>query len=137
MFMATEEMLTIYTDGGCRPNPGRGGWGYIVVFDDCEIQASGSKDKSTNNRMEMTAVIQALEDHKEYKSFLIYSDSMYVINCAQGKWQRKKNKDLWSIYDKVSEGKSIKWSWVKGHSKDKYNDLVDQLCTEQILNENH
>lgn len=118
----------VYTDGSCSPNPGRGGWGFIGIFPDCEIHINGGLKYTTNNVMEMTAVIEALKEFSFQKNFLIYSDSMYVINCAQGKWQRKKNQDLWKEYDRYANGKNIKFKWVKGHSGDKYNELVDRLA---------
>lgn len=122
--------ITIYTDGSCSPNPGRGGWGFIALLADCEIHANGGNKYTTNNVMEMTAVIEALQEFDSTKKFLIYSDSKYVINCAQGNWQRKKNIELWKKYDKYSKGKDIIFKWIKGHSGDRYNELVDKLAKE-------
>jgi ribonuclease HI len=124
--------LTVYTDGSCMPNPGKGGWAYVVVEDDCDMVGSGGAKFTTNNVMEMTAVIEVLKDFSEYKSFLINSDSQYVINCAQEKWQRKKNVELWRVYDKYSKDKDIQWRWVKGHSGDHYNEMVDRLAKQEI-----
>lgn len=123
--------LTVYTDGSCCPNPGKGGWAYVVVWEDCILQESGGSEQSTNNIMEMTAVIRALKDLHEYDSFIIHSDSMYVINCAKGKWKRKKNIDLWKEYDKYSKGKNIQWEWVRGHNGDFYNEMVDRLAKQE------
>ena len=131
--MSTKKHLVIYTDGSCIPNPGKGGWAYVALHDDVEIHCSGSEKRSTNNIMEMTAVIQALKNYRKQKYFSIYSDSQYVINCAQGKWKRKKNKELWEVYDRVSQGKEIIWTWVKGHSGDRYNDLVDKLARDEVF----
>jgi len=126
------EELVIYTDGSCIPNPGKGGWGYIAVFSKFDVYSSGGEKYSTNNLMEMTAVIEALKDFREYSRFHIYSDSLYVINCAKGIWKRKKNIELWREYDKYSKGKNIIFTWVKGHSGDCYNELVDKLARNQI-----
>ena len=123
-------MITLYTDGSCTPNPGKGGWAFIAVFDDFDIEDSGKSENTTNNIMEMTAVIEGLSTFPEEKEFTVYSDSQYVINCAQGKWQRKKNIDLWQKYDKISRNKKITFVWVKGHSGDHYNERVDKLATK-------
>lgn len=126
----------VYTDGSCIPNPGPGGWAFVALpYDNdsepTEWHVSGGESQSTNNRMELTAVIEALEFGKHKKNYLIYSDSTYVINCAKGVYARKKNVDLWKKYDKVSKDKQIKWIWVKGHSGDKYNEIVDSLAKKE------
>lgn len=123
----------IYTDGSCIPNPGPGGWAFIVInYDGREWHVSGGEKESTNNRMELQAVISALLFTHDKKKYIIYSDSMYVINCAQGKWSRKKNKDMWKEYDQASQGKKIEWIWVKGHNGDKYNEIVDRLAKQEV-----
>lgn len=131
----------IYTDGSCMPNPGFGGYGF-VVFDidtngnDIEWHVSGGEDNTTNNRMELTAVIEALKfcEKDSSNNFTIYSDSMYVINCAKGIWNKKKNIDLWEKYLNISKHYNINWVWVKGHSNDKYNNIVDYLAKKEVLN---
>jgi ribonuclease HI len=128
MIKSISGMITLYTDGSCTPNPGKGGWAFIAVFDDFDIEDSGKSENTTNNIMEMTAVIEGLSTFPEEKEFTVYSDSQYVINCAQGKWQRKKNIDLWQKYDKISRNKKITFVWVKGHSGDHYNERVDKLA---------
>lgn len=122
------ERLKIYTDGSCVPNPGKGGWAYIALLGDEEISLYSGEKYTTNNKMEMKAVIEPLKTFKEYKKFHIFSDSLYVINCAQGIWKRKANLDLWTEYDKLSKGKDILFEWVKGHNGDKYNEMVDKLA---------
>ncbi len=122
------DYLKIYTDGSCSPNPGSGGWGFIALFPDCEIHSSGRNPQTTNNIMEMTAVIQALQTFPLRNKFTIYSDSRYVINCAQNLWKRKKNQKLWEEMDRLLEGKTIQWIWVKAHNGDHYNELVDKLA---------
>ena len=123
-----QERLIIYTDGSCSPNPGPGGWGFIAIFRDCEIHVNEGLKQTTNNVMEMTAVMQALKTFPKQKYFHVYSDSLYVINCAQGIWQRKKNVELWQEYDRLAKGKDIKYEWVKSHNNDYYNELVDKLA---------
>ena len=124
--------LTIYTDGSCSPNPGAGGWGYIALFPDCDVYGSGQDGKTTNNIMEMSAVIEALKEFSKQSKFHIYTDSTYVINCAQGLWKRKKNVELWKEYDRQAKGKTIRFTWVKGHNGDHYNELVDKLAKNRM-----
>ena len=126
----------IYTDGSCIPNPGRGGWAFVALSDDrdklpTEWHISGGENISTNNRMELYAVIKAIEFFPNKNEYIIYSDSQYVINCAKGIWARKKNVDLWKKYEEVSNGVNIEWCWVKGHSGDKYNEIVDLLAKQE------
>lgn len=126
------ERLVIYTDGSCSPNPGKGGWAYIAIFPDSEIWNNDTVNHTTNNIMELTAVIKALSDFKDTKYFLIYSDSLYVINCAENKWKRNKNTELWKQYDILSKDKDIIFKWVKGHNGNHYNELVDKLAKHII-----
>ena len=92
---------------------------------------------TTKNRLEdLKFTLQKINHLIQRKDVecIIYSDSQLVINCAQGKWKRKKNLDLWSKYDKISQGKSLTWVWVKGHSGNKYNDLVDSMAQIEARN---
>ena len=132
--MSFSERLLIYTDGSCQPNPGPGGYGIVVVnHSEGEWHISGGEDnKTTNNRMELTAVIEALKFAHDFKRVKIVSDSTYVIKCAKGEWSRGSNSDLWREYEKVSKGKDIAWEWVKGHSGDKYNEIVDFLAKQEV-----
>lgn len=125
-------MTIIYTDGSCMPNPGPGGWAFVIIDKNNEIwKVSGGEEKSTNNRMELTAVIEALKFTNE-KKVEIRSDSMWVINCAQRLWKRKMNLDLWGEYDKASQNIQIVWTKVKAHSGNKYNDVVDRMAKDEI-----
>lgn len=128
----SKEFLVIYTDGSCIGNPGKGGWAYIAITSDIDIYANGYSEHTTNNIMELTAVIEALTSFSDTNKIHIYSDSQYVINCAQGKWKRKKNIELWEKYDKIASGKTIKFTWVKGHNGNYYNDFVDNLARSTI-----
>ena len=129
--------LKIYTDGSCikydpKDSSGPGGWGYVILQDNLILEGSGSNPDTTNNRMEMQAVIEALEGcDKLDDDFYIYTDSMLVLNCAQGVWKRKKNIDLWKRYDLVSKDKKIVWKKVKAHSGDKWNEYVDNLANTE------
>lgn len=132
---------TIYTDGSCIPNPGSGGWAFCALADSNDVtplewHVSGGEAQSTNNRMELTAVIEALNFFSKKKKFHIYSDSQYVIKCAKGVYKRKKNTDMWKEYDISSSGKKIEWTWVKGHSNDKYNETVDFLAKQEAKTKN-
>ena len=122
--------IVIYTDGSCCPNPGKGGWGYIAVFKNYDIYGNGREQYTTNNVMEMKAVIEALKEFSGDFNFHIYSDSKYVINCAEGLWKRKANTELWKEYDIYSKGKNIRFTWVKCHNGDHYNELVDKLARQ-------
>jgi ribonuclease HI len=118
----------VYTDGSCDPNPGAGGWGFISLDPAGDWHVNGGEAKSTNNRMELMAIIEALRFHANETVITIRTDSQLCMNCAKGLWKRKKNKDLWAIYDTVSKNIEIVWEKVKAHSGDKYNDLVDELA---------
>ena len=122
-------MIKIYTDGSCLKNPnGPGGWAVCILDDKVDFCLTGSNISTTNNRMELTALIEAISCVPTYKSCIIYTDSQLCINCATGKWKRKANIDLWELYDKISLNKVVKFEWVKGHSNNYYNDLVDKLA---------
>ena len=122
------EHAVVYTDGSCSPNPGPGGWGFISIHPMGDYYMSDGEEKTTNNRMELMAIIEALQFHAYAEHITIYSDSKLSINCAKGLWKRKKNKDLWAIYDSVVKDIKITWVKVKSHSGDKYNELVDKLA---------
>ena len=138
--------IKIYTDGACSGNPGKGGWGALIQENDNEKKLSGSELNTTNNRMELTAVIRALEYYDEVKEIEVFTDSKYVMqgitewikNWKTNHWktsQKKdvKNKDLWVLLDSVSAKHDIKWSWVKGHAGDYGNEIADKLATQAIL----
>lgn len=110
-----------------------GGWAYVLFVDDFEIHISGNKTNTTNNKMELQAVIEVLRNHKDIKSFIIHSDSMYVINCAKGLWKRKKNVKLWKEYDQTLNNRRITWKKVKAHSGNKYNEIVDRMAKKEAF----
>lgn len=125
----------IYTDGSCLKNPGGvSGWSFCIHDNDKIWLVSGGLPSSTNNRAELIAVLEALKwVGCECGEYLIYTDSMLTLNCAQEIWKKKSNLDLWERYKKLSKNKKIKWKWVKGHSGDKYNDLVDKAARKEAL----
>jgi ribonuclease HI len=136
--------ITIYTDGGANPNPGPGGWGALLIDDSGhEKELSGGDEDTTNNRMELTAVIEALNSLDKPHDIDLYVDSQYVKNGLTSwihGWIKKgwktstgspvKNKDLWQKLHEATQHHNIKWNWVKGHAGDEYNERVDQLATE-------
>lgn len=136
--------LEIYTDGACLGNPGPGGWAALIIDNNQERILSGNNEMTTNNRMELLAVIKALESINHHLEITIYTDSKYVINGITSwikKWKTNdwknssktpvKNIDLWKILDVSSQKKKIKWVWVKGHSGNTYNDRVDEIARNQ------
>jgi ribonuclease HI len=124
----------IHTDGSCLVNPGGpGGWAFLLEEDRKTWLISGGDKSTTNNRMELMAVIEALAFCKSVNCH-VYSDSQLTIKCAKGEWKRKANKDLWELYEKASSGKNIGWSWVKGHSGDPRNEEVDVAAREEAKN---
>jgi ribonuclease HI len=127
-------MITIYTDGSCIKT--KGGWAFCILEEDgSEYYFCGCDSNTTNNKMELTAVIEALECIKINQKCLIYSDSQLTINCAVGKWKRNANLDLWLKYDNISKNKNIKFEWVKAHNGDKYNEIVDKLAYNEAKNQ--
>ena len=142
---ASEEMVDIYTDGACRGNPGPGGWGALLINGERERELSGAESATTNNRMELLAVINALRALKRRVSARVYTDSQYV-RLGMTEWltgwkargwrtaDRKpvKNQDLWEQLDELAAGHNIDWHWVKGHSGVPGNERCDQLANAAI-----
>lgn len=136
--------VTIYTDGACSGNPGPGGWGAILLWNGKEKEISGGASETTNNRMEMQAVIEALNALKKPCQVRIHSDSALIINAFKKRWidswQNKgwrkadkkpvENRDLWEKMLKAMDPHEVKWIKVKGHSGDEFNDRADHLAVE-------
>ena len=133
--------IEIYTDGACSGNPGPGGWGAILRSGSHEREIYGGEGDTTNNRMEMMAVIEALKSLKKRSDVTIYTDSKYVLQGASewlAGWKAKnwktaskkvvKNKDLWQQIDKLLSAHEVKFIWIKGHSGHPENDRADELA---------
>lgn len=139
MVTETQEPTVVYTDGACRGNPGPGGWGWMVPGGP---QGSGGSPQTTNQRMELTAVLEAVRSLEG--PLTVYSDSTYVVNCFRDRWwegwirrgwrnsQKKPvaNRDLWEPLIKLVLSREIGFVWVKGHAGDPWNDEADRLATE-------
>jgi len=123
-------LSSIYTDGSSLGNPGPSGWSFCVLENNEEFFLSGGEEHSTNNRMELYSIIQALK-YVKGTEYNIYSDSNLTINCAKKIWKRKANIDLWDIYDEVSKNKKIDYIWIKSHNGNKYNEIVDKLARKE------
>ncbi len=123
--------IVIHTDGACKGNPGRGGWGAVIEQDGGQLQLSGGEPQTTNNRMEMTAVIKGLEAVDPSAKVLISSDSTYVVNTMTKGWKRKANHDLWDQLDALVRSRDVSWRWVRGHNGDRGNELADKLATKE------
>ncbi|MBI5958172.1 MAG: ribonuclease HI [Chloroflexi bacterium] len=148
--MTEKPLVTIYTDGGCEPNPGAGGWAAILLTTRAdgsphERELSGGAPDTTNNRMELTAAIEALRALSKPCHVLLHTDSEYVkkgiTEWLKGwiakNWQTSsktpvKNKDLWQTLHAETQRHEIDWRWVKGHAGNEYNERVDRLAAEQI-----
>ena len=143
--MQNKKTVTIYTDGACSGNPGPGGWGAILCYKDTEKEISGGERETTNNRMELTAVIEGLKCLKEPCSIELYSDSKYVIDGLEKGWAaswRKNgwkkadkkpalNPDLWETLLDLIEKHELNYHWVKGHAEDDMNNRCDKLATSE------
>ena len=143
--MADENIIELFSDGACKGNPGLGGWGVLIKNSKTLNELKGSQQQTTNNRMELIAVIEGLKSIKKHSHIQITTDSMYVkngINQWINNWKRNgwktaakkpvKNKDLWQELDELVQNYSIKWLWVKGHSGHPGNERADQLANEAI-----
>ena len=135
--------VTIFCDGGCRPNPGAGAWAAILRFGDKEKELTGGEAETTNNRMELTAVTRALEELKVPCDVTVVTDSEYLANAFRQKWiegwKRKgwinsekkpvKNKDLWVELDALVAKHRVTWEWTRGHAGHDENERCDELAT--------
>tara|TARA_B100002052_G_scaffold157072_1_gene143147 strand:- start:3177 stop:3635 length:459 start_codon:yes stop_codon:yes gene_type:complete len=143
--MIDKNKIHIYTDGACKGNPGIGGWGALLKYSKSTKELKGYELETTNNRMELIAVIEALRAIKEDLKIEIITDSQYVknginnwiVNWKNNGWRTAakkpvKNKDLWQELDDLVQNYRIKWKWVKGHSGDPGNERADQLANDAI-----
>lgn len=137
-------IIEVFTDGACSGNPGPGGWGVILRYKGTEKELSGGAPETTNNRMELTAVIEALKALKRECDVVIHTDSRYVMdgvqqwlpNWKQNGWKTSnkkspvKNVDLWQELDALLQKHNIRWIWVKGHNGHEENERVDRLARD-------
>ena len=138
--------VEIFTDGACSGNPGVGGWGAILRYKDIEKELSGGEKNTTNNRMELMAVIMALSALKTKCNISLYTDSKYVmngitewlVNWKRNNWQTAnkkqavKNVDLWQRLDELTQQHEIRWLWVKGHNGHPENERCDALARGEV-----
>ena len=138
--------VTIYTDGACSGNPGPGGWGAILMYEDIKKEISGAKENTTNNIMEITAVLEALKLLKMECEVKVYSDSAYVVNAFNQGWIENwkknnwrtagkdpvKNKELWVELYELTQKHKVEFIKVKGHSDNEFNNRCDYLATSAI-----
>jgi ribonuclease HI len=140
-----QHSVEIFTDGACSGNPGPGGWGAVLRYRTVEKELSGRADWTTNNRMELTAVLQALATLKRRCRVVLHTDSRYIkdgVTQWLPRWKRNgwkttdkqpvKNQDLWEALDQVAQKHQIEWHWVKGHSGHPENERCDQLARNAI-----
>jgi ribonuclease HI len=143
--MKSKKMINIYTDGACKGNPGPGGWGALIIEGETKKEIYGGEVNSTNNRMEIMAVIMALKAINTVSEITVFTDSTYVqkgINEWIGKWKvngwrtsnkkEVKNKDLWVQLDNLASKLKVSWMWVKGHSGHPENDRADYLANKGV-----
>ncbi len=140
--------VILYTDGACSGNPGIGGWGALLMFKGVEKRISGAESSTTNNRMEMTAVIEGLKSLKEPCEVEVYSDSAYTVNAFENGWiyswekngfKKADNKpvlntDLWQILLQLTRVHKVRFIKVKGHADNEYNNICDKLATDAVKN---
>lgn len=137
--------VEMFTDGACRGNPGPGGWGVLLRYNDHEKTLHGGEQETTNNRMELTAVIEGLNSLKRSCRVRVTTDSVYVKdgitqwihNWKKRNWQTAnkkpvKNRDLWQALDAAVQQHEVEWAWVKGHSGHRENEIADQLANQGI-----
>lgn len=139
--MSNKPKIEIYTDGACSGNPGPGGWGALLRWNDLEKEMSGGEYETTNNRMEMTAAIKALESLKRPSEVDLYTDSSYLqkgVNEWMAGWKAKgwpakiKNQDLWKRIDELIAEHTVRFHWVRGHNGHPENERADTLATSAI-----
>ena len=144
-FSAMSDVVEIYTDGACKGNPGVGGWGALLEFDGKIRELCGGEAHTTNNRMELTAVIRALEALRRPSRVRLHTDSQYVqlgISAWIHQWKKRgwrtadkkpvKNEELWRRLDELAQQHDIEWKWVRGHDGNPGNERADELANRGV-----
>jgi len=142
---SADQTVVVFADGACKGNPGPGGWGAILRMGDREKEIYGGEPATTNNRMELTAVIRALEALKRRCRVKVYTDSQYVqkgVSEWLAQWKRRgwrtadrkpvKNEDLWRRLDELASGHEVRWHWVRGHAGHPENERADALANRGV-----
>ena len=143
--MTQDKTVSLYTDGACKGNPGKGGWGVLMRYGSHEKELFGGEAHTTNNRMELTAIIQGLAALKRPCAVVIYTDAQYVKNGME-QWihgwkkngwktaskQPVKNEDLWQQLDRLAAQHQIQWQWVRGHAGHTENERADALANQGV-----
>lgn len=138
--------VTLYTDGACSGNPGQGGWGIVLMYNQHKKELSGYEQETTNNRMELQAAVEGLKAIREPCQVQLYSDSAYLVNCFTQRWYKNwakngwrtsknqpvENQDLWKELLKLMEVHHVEYFKVKGHSDNEFNNRCDELAREEI-----
>lgn len=133
--------ITLYTDGACSGNPGKGGWACVLIYGEHRREISGGEQLTTNNQMELRAVIEGLTALKEPCDVEVYSDSAYVVNAfledwisgwESRSWRNVKNADLWHTLIRLTKTHAVRFNKVKGHSDNELNNRCDELAREEI-----
>jgi ribonuclease HI len=128
-----DDCYLAYADGACRGNPGPGGWGAVIVAPDgAREELNGSDAATTNNKMELTAAIEALRRIPRGAPVVLRSDSQYLVNTMNRNWKRNANRDLWEQLDIEAELREVTFEWVRGHSGDELNERADRLANFAI-----
>ena len=147
MSESTVERVVLYTDGACKGNPGPGGWGVLLEWGDHRKELCGGESETTNNRMEITAVIEGLQALSRPCQVLVVTDSVYVkdgVTKWMAGWKRNgwrtaakkpvKNRDLWEVLDEELSSHTVDWEWVKGHDGHPGNERADELANAGVPN---
>ena len=134
--MAAQEHYLVYADGACKGNPGPGGWGVIILAGvGKRLEFNGADRATTNNKMELTAAIEALRHLPIGAHVTLRSDSQYLVNTITKKWKRNLNRDLWEDLDSELEQRRVELEWVRGHAGDALNERADELANMAIRGE--
>jgi ribonuclease HI len=127
--MTSSNKITIFTDGACKGNPGRGGWAAVLFINGNQHIEKGSEALTTNNRMELMAAIKGLEAAPSDKEVILYSDSTYLVNTMTRNWKRNANHDLWERLDQLCKEREVTWKWVRGHNGTPGNEMADRTAS--------